>query len=77
MIKTRGIGDEPCGSVLNPLQLDNRDLQIRERERVRLRVFTARSLVPRDGVAVVASEHNVSDILCIGDYEFHSRDPQS
>ena len=21
MIKTRGIGDEPCGSVLSPLQL--------------------------------------------------------
>ena len=23
MIKTRGIGDEPCGSVLNPLKLVN------------------------------------------------------
>ena len=38
--------------------IDIRDLQIQERERVRLRVFTARRLVPRDGVAVVASEHN-------------------
>ena len=27
MIKTRGIGDEPSGSVLNPLQIDNREFK--------------------------------------------------
>ena len=27
MIKTRGIGDEPCSSVLNPLQIDNREFK--------------------------------------------------